>query len=127
MDIVDKLAEARIQEAIDRGDFDDLAGAGEPVPLDDNTFVPEHLRAAYRLLKNAGFLPQELVLHKEIQEVEQLLAQIPDKAGRNKAQARLDLLRLQLESQRGRASNLQHEACYQQKLLENLQRKDSES
>ncbi len=78
MDIVDKLAETRIQEAVERGDFEDLAGAGKPLKLDDNTFVPEHLRAAYRLLKNAGFLPQEVMLHKEIKQVEQLLAQIPD-------------------------------------------------
>lgn len=49
------LAERRIEEAIERGEFDDLPGAGQPLDLDDlDPLLPEELRMAYRILKNAG-------------------------------------------------------------------------
>ena len=54
------LAERRIEEAIARGEFDDLPGAGRPLDLDDeDPLLPEELRLAYPILKNAGCLPAE--------------------------------------------------------------------
>ena len=54
------LAERRIEEAIARGEFDDLPGAGRPLDLDDeDPLLPEELRLAYRILRNAGFSPAE--------------------------------------------------------------------
>lgn len=52
----DLIAERKIAEAFARGEFDDLPGAGRSLELDDDTLVPEDLRAAYRILKNAGFV-----------------------------------------------------------------------
>jgi hypothetical protein len=54
------LAERRIEEAIARGELDDLPGAGRPLELDDDRLVPEELRLAYRILKNAGYVPPEV-------------------------------------------------------------------
>ena len=49
------IAERRLEEAIERGEFDDLPGAGQPLDLDDlDPSLPEDLRLAYRILKNAG-------------------------------------------------------------------------
>ena len=49
------LAERKIAAAIERGEFDDLPGAGQPLDLDDlDPLMPEELRMAYRILKNAG-------------------------------------------------------------------------
>lgn len=49
------IAERKIEEAIERGEFDDLPGAGQPLDLDDlDPSLPEELRLAYRILKNAG-------------------------------------------------------------------------
>ena len=56
----DLLAERRVAEAIARGELDDLPGAGRPLDLDDDALVPEELRAAYRILKNAGIAPPEV-------------------------------------------------------------------
>ena len=50
MQAFDAIAERRIREAQKRGEFDDLPGMGLPMALDDDTFVPEDLRVAYRLL-----------------------------------------------------------------------------
>src|SRR5688572_2360260 len=66
---MDAIAERRILEAQARGDFDDLPGTGAPLQLDDDSLVAEDLRAAYRVLKNAGYLPPELEIHREIREI----------------------------------------------------------
>ena len=52
--MLDLLAERKIAEAILRGELDNLPGAGRPLELDDDALVPEDLRIALRILKNAG-------------------------------------------------------------------------
>jgi hypothetical protein len=102
MDPIDQLAEQKIQEAMRRGDFDDLPGSGRPLMLDDLALVPEHLRAAYRLLKNAGYLPPELYAARELREAEDLLARIDDSAERRRQGKRLRLLEVRLRELGGR-------------------------
>jgi hypothetical protein len=50
----DLIAEQKIAAAIARGDLDNLPGAGRPLELDDDALIPEDLRIAVRILKNAG-------------------------------------------------------------------------
>jgi hypothetical protein len=91
--LLDRLAEQHIQEAANRGEFDGLEGAGERLNIEDpNPFIPEELRSAYRLLSNAGYLPDEVRLRNEISEAEQLLLTLEDEALRQEASARLRLL-----------------------------------
>jgi hypothetical protein len=52
--IFELLAEKKILEAASRGELDDLPGAGRPLDLEDDALVPEDLRMASRILKNAG-------------------------------------------------------------------------
>jgi len=54
------IAEQKIAEAIARGELDALPGAGRPLELDDDALIPEELRAANRILKNAGLTPPEV-------------------------------------------------------------------
>lgn len=119
MNLLDQIAEARIQEAIDRGDLRGLPGEGKPLQLDDDSAVPEELRAAYRILKNAGFLPPELQLRQELREAEHLLQQLPE-SERSRARARLELLQLRLAACRRQPINLLLEDRYRQRLLERL-------
>ena len=58
--MLDFIAEQRIAEAIENGDFDDLPGSGKPLQFDDDSLVPEELRLAYRVLRNAGVVPSEI-------------------------------------------------------------------
>ena len=60
------VAERRIEEAIELGQFDNLPGKGKPLKLDDDTLTPPHLRAAHRVLKNASISPEWVGLEGEI-------------------------------------------------------------
>ena len=60
--LVDKL----IRESMERGEFDDLAGSGQPVDLSENPFEDPELRTAHRLLRNAGFAPAWIEERKDI-------------------------------------------------------------
>jgi len=68
--LFDLIAEQRIAEAIARGELENLPGAGRPLNLDDDALIPEDLRVAYRMLKNAGFVPPEIEVLRDIGELE---------------------------------------------------------
>ncbi|MDU2942016.1 MAG: DUF1992 domain-containing protein [Enterobacteriaceae bacterium] len=74
--LTDQWAERHILDAQRKGEFDNLAGSGEPLTLDDDSHVPAELRAGYRLLKNAGCLPPELEQRKEAVALADLLKNI---------------------------------------------------
>ena len=58
--MLDFLVEKKLEEAVSRGELANLPGEGRPLALDDDALVPEELRAAYRILKNAGYVPPEV-------------------------------------------------------------------
>jgi len=122
MPLIDSLAEERICAAIRRGDFDDLPGRGRPLDLVDDSTVPEALRVGYRVLKNAGCLPPEVSLRKEIHEVEALLNLAELASEQQTIRRRLCLLRIRLALQ-GRAINLLvREQVYSDKLIAKIAR-----
>lgn len=73
MDFLERIAEEKIKEAIERGELDHLPGMGKPLKLEDLSRVPEELRAGYILLKNAGILPEEIELKKELITLRELI------------------------------------------------------
>ena len=68
--LIDQIAERHILQAMERGEFDDLPGTGRPLALEDDRLIPEHLRAGYRLLKNAGYLPPDVQALREVRDSE---------------------------------------------------------
>ena len=114
----DALVEERIQEAFRRGDFDDLPGAGRPLALDDDGLVPPEVRIAYRILKNAGFVPPEVLERREIAELEAEIEGIRDAVARQHALTRLALLRTRLGLRRSRA--LARNPYYEHKIVAKL-------
>ena len=96
--MLDSIAEKKIAEAIERGELDDLPGAGRPLELDDDALVPEELRLAYRILKSTGFVPSEVQALNEISQLERMVASgDADAERRSKALGRLALLKMQME------------------------------
>ena len=78
MNFLAQIAEEKIREALANGEFDNLPGAGKSLDLSDEANVPGHMRAAFKILKNAGFLPQEMQLRKEIAGLREALAVCSD-------------------------------------------------
>ncbi len=118
--LIDQLAEARIEDAMRAGDFDDLPGRGRRLPDEPATLVPDELRAAYRLLRNAGCVPPEVALLREISEVEELMAGMACGGMRGRALKRLNLLRAQLGA---RAESMGAGSAYGARVVEKLDRR----
>jgi hypothetical protein len=119
---LEKIAESRIQEAIRDGAFDDLAGKGEPLVLDDDRDIPPELRMAYKILKMADCLPPELELQKQILTLQDLLADMPDEAAKLQQMRRLNFLTMKLNMMRRVSPLLQEHNAYSAKVLEKLDR-----
>lgn len=96
----ERLAEQRILEAIERGEFDNLPGAGEPLPAERAPLVPDAMWLSFKILKNAGCVPPEVEERKEIRNLEELLVGLEDESERVRAQTRLSLLRTRIEMNR---------------------------
>ena len=75
MSFFNRIAENRIQAAIDRGELGNLVGQGKLNAPEHASVVPAALRAGYRLLKNAGFLPPQIAFRHELRQVERSLEQ----------------------------------------------------
>lgn len=75
-----RSAESLIEEAMRRGEFNNLSGAGKPVDLSAYFDTPEELRLAYSILKNAAVLPREAELLNEIAALKEQLETISDVA-----------------------------------------------
>lgn len=120
MTAFDLIAERRIAEAQARGELDDLPGAGRPLDLDDDALVPADLRVAYRILKNAGYVPPEVEQLRELRQLERCVLAATDEAVRSRAVRRLQALTLALESRRGGRSALAADTAYTMRLLSRL-------
>jgi hypothetical protein len=120
MNVIEKIAEQRIREALERGEFDNLRGAGKPLALDEDSDVPQELRAAYRILKNSGFVPPEVELRREIANAEQLLLEALTPADCEHANQRLEFLLMKLAAARGGARDARVEAAYYARLADKL-------
>ncbi|OSN03942.1 DUF1992 domain-containing protein [Lonsdalea iberica] len=98
MFIIDAWAERHISEAQKKGVFDDLPGQGKPLQLEDNSCVPEELRAVYHVLANAGYLPPELTDRKEAITLAEMMQEIANDHPDYKSMSnRLKLLELRLQ------------------------------
>jgi len=74
----ERIAESRIREAMQEGEFDNLPGAGKPIDLDGYFKLPEHLRVAFSILKSAHCVPAEVELLNEVAALEQRLLAAPE-------------------------------------------------
>ena len=117
---VASIAEARIEEAMRRGDFENLPGSGRKLVFDDDSMVPADLRMAYKILKNAGYLPPELLEEREIVTAVELLAAATDEQERYRQMRKLDFLVMKANARRARPLNLEKDAAYYQKVVERV-------
>ena len=115
-----KIIEQRIKEAQERGEFDDLPGRGEPLKIEDDSHIPEDLRLAYKVLRNADCLPPELELKKEIRQMEDMLEHIPDEREKYLQIKRINYKIMQLNMMGKKPLFLEQTQLYYQKLVDKL-------
>jgi hypothetical protein len=119
-EIFDKIADQRIREAIERGEFDDLPGKGKPLQLEDDRHISADMRLAYKILKNANCLPPEVELRKQIQTTEELLAGMKDTKEKYRQIKKLNYLVMKLNMTRTVPLNLEKDQKYYEKVLDKL-------
>jgi len=120
---IERLAEQRILEAQRKGEFNDLAGKGKPLELADHSEVPEDLRMAYHVLKNAHVLPPEAELMKDIRILEDLLKHVEDDGERKSLAKSLQWKMIRLDILKRRSMNLTSVRDYSRKLIAKLSRR----
>ncbi|HWX11173.1 MAG TPA: DUF1992 domain-containing protein [Trinickia sp.] len=110
MRLLDALVEQRIAAAAARGEFDDLPGANAPQNMDDD-LLPEEVRVANRILKNAGFVPPAIEQLRSLRHLQDELREAGDDAARCCVQAKMLALDMALESLRGEPTVVPREYC----------------
>jgi hypothetical protein len=116
----EKIVEERIKRGQKQGLFDNLEGTGRPLELEEDRGIPEDLRMAYKILKNAECLPPEIELKKEIFQTEQLLTAVEDVAEQYRLTKRLNFLVLKLNTLRSTPLALEADQRYLGKITERL-------
>lgn len=96
----EKIVEERIKAAQQAGEFENLEGAGLPLHIEDDRHIPEEIRLAHKILKNADCLPPEIELKKEIRRTEDLLADMADTEEKYRLMKKLNLMIMKLNASR---------------------------
>ncbi len=120
MNIFSKIAEQRIREAIENGEFDNLEGMGKPIAFEDETWIPEDLRLVYRVLRNSGCIPPELELRKEVLSLRELINTIDNDMDRLKKIRELNFKLLKLNELRKRPLELEQSPEYEEKICKKI-------
>ena len=120
---IERLAEQRILEAQRNGEFDNLAGKGKPLEIEDLSVLPEDLRMAYHVLKNAHVLPPEAELLKDIHILEDLLKHVEDEGERRSLAKSLQWKVIRLDILKRRSLDLGTARSYSRKILGKLSRR----
>lgn len=87
---IEKHVEKMIKEAMERGEFDNLAGRGRPVDLTDYFSTPEDMRIGHKILKDANIVPEELELLRETESLKAELARCSTEEEKRKIRRAID-------------------------------------
>jgi hypothetical protein len=111
------IAERHISEAINAGTLRIDGWKNRPLPMEDDSFIPDDLKMAYKILKNSGHLPPEVETRKEINNLEDLIKRTDDEHLRLKQMKKLNVLIMKLDAQRSRPSPMGHDDEYYAKIV----------
>ena len=118
----EKIVEERILKAQKKVDFENLIGSGKPLKLNENYYIPEELRLAYKILKNADCLPPEIELKKEIKQTEDLLAGMQETCEKYSILKKLNFLIMKLNTMRDTSIMNEMPQHYMEKLVGHIEK-----
>lgn len=114
------IVEQRIKQAQQNGELDNLPGQGQPLPHGDIDFSNE-LRLAHKILKNAGFLPPEVELRRDITAMEQLLDAVePGSGEQERIRKKLNFLMTRLGMTQTARKNISIPAEYRNSIINRI-------
>ncbi|MEA3279136.1 MAG: DnaJ family domain-containing protein [Thermodesulfobacteriota bacterium] len=113
----EKIVEQRIQDALRKGEFDNLYGSGKPLVFENDSNVSEELRLAYKILKNADYLPPEVELKKQINQTKELLSGMKETSDKYCLIKKLNFLIMKLNSIRNTPVMYEMPQQYEAKLI----------
>lgn len=120
MDCFARIAEQRIREALENGEFENLQGRGKPIVFEDESWIPDDLKMAYRFLKNAGCIPPELEARNEVINLVTVMNTIDDDKERLKKIRELNFKLLKLNLGRKNPLRFEDFPEYEQKCIDKL-------
>jgi hypothetical protein len=123
----EKIVEERILKAQKKGDFENLIGSGKPLKLNENYYIPEELRLAYKILKNADCLPPEIELKKEIKQTEDLLAGMQETCDKYRILKKLNFLIMKLNTLRDTSIMNEMPQHYMEKLVWHIEKSKTQT
>jgi len=118
-DAIAFVAEQKIQEALQNGDFDQLPGAGKPLALEDLSHLPPEARMAYTILKNSGFVDTPQDMRRPLSSDRELKHSGPEEEVTHGKLRKLDVLMHRVRRARGQMDFLPPtlDSLYLDKLL----------
>jgi hypothetical protein len=69
MDLWRRIAEEKIERAMEEGAFDHLAGQGKPLPVEEDSLTDPDMRLAHHLLRSNGFTLPWIAERQEIEAI----------------------------------------------------------
>ena len=117
---LERIAEERIREAMQRGEFQNLPGSGQPLELEEDRHIPDDLRLAYKVLKNADCLPPELELKKEIKTAEELLVSLEHESEKYRQIKKINYLVMKLNAMRKGSVQWEEKQRYYEKIVDRV-------
>ncbi len=117
----EKIIEERIRRAQQKGEFENLEGAGKPLNLENNSHVAGELRQVYKILKNADCLPPEIEIKKEIKRTEDLLSGMQNTAEKYRTLKKLNYLILKVNTMGNMPIGVEMPQRYADILVERLE------
>ena len=105
---------------MEEGAFDNLEGKGKPLVFEDDSMVPPDLRMAYKILKNAGYLPPAIENEREIRQAVDLLEELDDEQERYAQVTKLNIMITKGNIMRQRPIYLEADQAYYRKVVEKV-------
>jgi hypothetical protein len=86
-----------IRNAENSGEIKNLPGYGRPIVLEDDSHIPSEHRMMYKILKNAGVVPPEVELIKELAALKESLVDQPESIARDETLSQIREAQLKLD------------------------------
>ena len=91
--------------------------------MEDDSHIPPDLRMPYKILKNAGCIPPELQLKKEIRQMEDMLDNIPDEKEKYRLIKKINYQIMKLNMMGKKSPLLEETELYYSKVINKLGQK----